>query len=236
MSSVPYTFATDTGNIPLSQLDANFANVKASVDTAIVVTASAQPNITSVGTLTSVSVTGNITGGNLRTSGLISATGNTTSGNLLTGGLISATGTVTGSSYLGTVVSASGNITGGNIISGAKITSSSKTAGIGYATGAGNTVAQGTNRSTGVTINAVSGAITLFSVAGNTTYTTFTVTNSAVANTDVVIVNQRSGADKYEILVSNVATGSFALTVSDKTGTTAEAPVINFAVIKAVTA
>jgi hypothetical protein len=62
MSAVPYTFATDTGNIPLSQLDANFANVKAKADTAVVVTANAQPNITSVGTLSSLSVSGNITG------------------------------------------------------------------------------------------------------------------------------------------------------------------------------
>jgi len=53
MSAVPYTFANDTGNIALSQLDVNFANVKAQADTAVVVTASAQPNISSVGTLSS---------------------------------------------------------------------------------------------------------------------------------------------------------------------------------------
>jgi len=61
MSTVPYIFAIDTGNIPLSQLDANFANVKASVDSAVTVSGNAQPNITSVGTLTSVSSTGTVT-------------------------------------------------------------------------------------------------------------------------------------------------------------------------------
>ena len=76
MSTVPYTFATDTGNIPLNQLDINFANVKAFADTAGYVTQSAQSNITSVGTLTSVSVTGNATANNLISSSMISATGN----------------------------------------------------------------------------------------------------------------------------------------------------------------
>jgi hypothetical protein len=43
---------------------------------AATVTTAAQPNITSVGTLTSLSVTGNVTGGNLVTTGKVSATGN----------------------------------------------------------------------------------------------------------------------------------------------------------------
>ena len=64
------------------------------------------------------SVSGNVTGGNILTSGLISSTGNAIHGNILTGGVISSTGTITGSSHLGTVVSASGNVTGGNILTG----------------------------------------------------------------------------------------------------------------------
>jgi hypothetical protein len=46
--------------------------VSGSATTAGTVTTAAQPNITSVGTLTSLSVTGNITGGNLITAGLAS--------------------------------------------------------------------------------------------------------------------------------------------------------------------
>lgn len=60
MTAVPYTFAGDTGNIPLSQLDANFANCKAFADTAGNVTGNIQANITAVGTLGNLSVTGNI--------------------------------------------------------------------------------------------------------------------------------------------------------------------------------
>lgn len=60
MSTVPYIFASASGNIPLGQLDANFSNVKAQVDSANVVSDAAQPAITSVGTLTSLTVSGNI--------------------------------------------------------------------------------------------------------------------------------------------------------------------------------
>ena len=186
---------------------------------------------------TTVTATGNITGGNLITGGLASVTGNITGGNLITGGLASVTGNITGGNLITAgLASVTGNITGGNLITAGTVKSSSASAGIGYATGAGSTVTQGTSRTTGVTINAVSGAITLFSDAGTSSYTTFTVTNSAVAATDVIIVNQKSGTDKYEAFISAVAAGSFAITFSDVSGTTTEQPVFNFAVIKGVTA
>ena len=56
--TVPYTFANQTGAIPLSELDANFASVPNVANVAGTVTVNAQPNITSVGTLTTLSVTG----------------------------------------------------------------------------------------------------------------------------------------------------------------------------------
>lgn len=121
MSTVPYIFAGQTGPIPLVQLDVNFANVKTFVYTAGYVTANAQANITSVGTLTSVSVSGNITGGNqLSVTGNItgnnqlSVTGNIiTNNNVLIAGLVSATGNITGGRFT------NGNITlfGANIVS-----------------------------------------------------------------------------------------------------------------------
>jgi len=113
---------------------------------------------------------------------------------------------------------------------------STGTAGVGYATGAGGAVTQGTSRTTGVTLNKTSGAITLFSAAGSTTAATFTVTNSTVAATDVIILNQKSGADLYDLMVTAVAAGSFNLTFRTTSGTTTEQPVFNFAVIKAVAA
>ena len=112
----------------------------------------------------------------------------------------------------------------------------SNTSGIGYSTGAGGTVTQITSRTTGVTINKISGSITLVSAAGSASYATFTVTNSTVAATDVIIVNQKAGTDKYESWISNVNTGSFDITFADTSGTTTEQPVFNFAVIKAVAA
>jgi hypothetical protein len=112
---------------------------------------------------------------------------------------------------------------------------STGTAGVGYATGSGGTVTQGTNRTTGVTINKTNGSITLFSAAGSATAATFTVTNSTVTSTDVIILNQQSGTDLYDLMVTNVAGGSFKITFRTTGGTTTEQPVFNFSVIKGVT-
>ena len=113
---------------------------------------------------------------------------------------------------------------------------STGTAGVGYATGAGGAVTQITSRTTGVTLNKTTGAITMFSAAGTTTAATFTVTNSTVTATDVIILNQKSGTDLYDLMVTAVAAGSFSLTFRTTGGTTTETPVFNFAVIKAVAA
>ena len=110
------------------------------------------------------------------------------------------------------------------------------TNGFGYATGSGGAVTQTTSRTTGVTLNKTNGAITLVSAAGLATYQSFTVTNSTVAATDTIIVNQKSGTDKYIILVTTVAAGSFQITYATTGGLTTEQPVFNFAVVKAVTA
>jgi hypothetical protein len=114
------------------------------------------------------------------------------------------------------------------------VRSTSATGGIGYATGAGGAVTQLTSRTTGVTLNTVAGAITLFTAAGSATWQSFTVTNSAVAATDTIIVNQRSGTDLYMMHVTAVGAGSFRISFATTGGTTSEAPVFNFSVIKAV--
>jgi hypothetical protein len=133
------------------------------------------------------------------------------------------------------VTPAIGVATGTSLAATGAITSSG-TAGVGYATGAGGVVTQGTSRTTGVTLNKTTGAITLFSAAGTTTATTFAVTNSTVEATDVIILNQKSGTDLYDLMVTAVAAGSFNLTFRTTGGTTTETPVFNFAVIKAVAA
>ena len=113
---------------------------------------------------------------------------------------------------------------------------STGTAGVGYATGAGGTVTQGSSRTTGVTINKRCGAITMFSAAGSATAASFTVTNSTVGANDVIILNQASGTNLYDLLVTAVTAGSFNITFLTTGGTATDAPVINFAVIDGVNA
>ena len=111
----------------------------------------------------------------------------------------------------------------------------------GYGTGAGSSVTQATNRTTGVTINALSGTITTnnASLAAEAT-AKFTVTNSEVEAGDVVVVSQQSGSNGggTSVFVTTVADGSFQIAVHNGNAAagTAEtgAILINFAVIKAV--
>lgn len=107
--------------------------------------------------------------------------------------------------------------------------------GLGYGTGAGGTVTQATSRTTGVTLNKPTGAITLVSAAGSTSWQSFTVANSIVSATDVVHVCQKSGTDLNEIHVTAVVSGSFNVSFRTTGGTTTEQPVFNFSVIKGAT-
>jgi hypothetical protein len=107
--------------------------------------------------------------------------------------------------------------------------------GLGYSTGSGGTVTQQTSRTSSVQIDKTNGAITLFSAAGSTNNATFIVINSTVAATDVIIVNARSGTNTYVYDVTEVGNGGFNVTFRALTGTATDSPVMNFAVIKAVT-
>lgn len=127
------------------------------------------------------------------------------------------------------------------------IKSTSDTAGIGYATGAGGTVTQATSRTTGVTLNKICGEIVLVAgtIAGHEA-DKFVLTNSAIAATDTVVVNIKSGvaaatAQYYTANVVSVGAGSCTISVGNldngtvpSTGT--DTPVLSFAVIKAVAA
>lgn len=116
-----------------------------------------------------------------------------------------------------------------------------KSNGFGYknAFGVGGTVTQITNRTTGVTIDKLSGAITTHnaSLAAEGT-ADFVVTNAKVAANDVVVVSVKSGSNGGGTIVSvtGVAAGSFTIRVhnGNVASGTAEtgAIVINFVVIK----
>ena len=79
---------------------------------------------------------------------------------------------------------------------------------IGYPVGLGGAVTQATSKSTGVTLNFPSGSITMNGAAlADATNVSFTVTNSSIAATDVVIVNHASAgtAGAYSVLANAVA-------------------------------
>jgi hypothetical protein len=124
--------------------------------------------------------------------------------------------------------------------SSSSIKSSSSSLGIGYSTGAGGMVTQATNKSTGVTINTITGAITMNGAALNAgTSVSFTVTNSSVEGTDAVMIHVSSGATSgtYITQVTNVAAGSFRVHVRNVSGgSQSEAIVLRYAIIKSVSA
>ena len=138
-----------------------------------------------------------------------------------------------GSTTLATISSTGLAVTG-------SVTSSGATSGIGYAAGAGGTVTQATSKSTGVTLNKISGQVTMNGAALTAgASVSFTLANSAIAATDVVIVSIGSGAsaNSYFVVVDAVAAGSCRIHLSNvSAGSLSEALVINFAVIKAVAA
>ena len=104
----------------------------------------------------------------------------------------------------------------------------------GYGTGRG-TVTQTTNKSTGVTLNAPCGAITMNGAALSAdTTVSFTLTNSSIAATDLLVLNHVSGGTAGSYVVNaQAAAGSASINVTNiSTGSLSEAIVIGFAVIK----
>ena len=100
----------------------------------------------------------------------------------------------------------------------------------------GGTVTQSTNKSTGVTLNTESGQITMNNAAlAAAAEVTFTVTNSKVSATDVVVACHGSAgtAGSYLVNANTMASGSFKVTVANvSAGSLSEAIVINFVALK----
>ena len=117
---------------------------------------------------------------------------------------------------------------------------SSGTAGIGYATGAGIAVTQGTSRTTSPPTTGADpcGAITVFTaVAVVGTYFSFTVPNTGIAVTDTVVLSVRGGSNTYVANCSQIiAATSFRVTMVSVAGTASDAPIVNFTIIKGVSA
>lgn len=130
-----------------------------------------------------------------------------------------------------TQIDASGNLTHS---AGLKVKG---TSGLGYAFG--GAVTQLTSRDTEVTLDTPSGTITLFGTpvtAG--TMNKFTLTNSCIQATDVVVVGVRaSNSGTFNVFVNRTAPGVCDIVVQNLvTVATAQAVHINFAIIKGANA
>lgn len=122
--------------------------------------------------------------------------------------------------------------TGNQTFSGAAL-STSPSAGEGYTTGAGGAVTQLTNRATAVTLNTVTGAITLATATAVVgTWISFTVNDSSVGANDVPHLAVRSNTNTYVANVSAVTPGAFQISFMSIVGTASDTPVINFTVTK----
>lgn len=154
--TVPYTFANNYGNIPLSELDDNFASCKAFADTAGLVTEAVQPAITSVGILTSLSVSGNIVGNvnaSIYRGTTVSVTGNITGGNIITSGNINtgsniiATGNLSVSQIttnsdvgIGGLMNVFGNVSAGNLLTSGQVIATGNIRTVGIVSASGNII------------------------------------------------------------------------------------------------
>ena len=117
------------------------------------------------------------------------------------------------------------------------IVSTDPSAGVGYATGAGGTVTQGTSRTTPVTINKICGSITMFSAAGSTTWSSFVVNNTTITATDTILLSFSGGSNTYLFVPGRIVGGtSFVINFVSLVGTAVDAPIINFTIINSVTA
>lgn len=184
----------------------------------------------------------------------------TVSGNAGTATALQTARAINGVSFDGTaaitVTAAAGTLTGATLAAGVTASSlasfgaaaafvtsgaiTSSAAGVGYATGAGGTVTQLTNKSTGVILNKFCGTITMNAAAlASATIVGFTVTDSVMTAADVVTCQHDSGGTigAYTITPNTSAAGSFKITVRNNTvGSLSEAIVIRFAIVKAVVA
>jgi hypothetical protein len=139
-----------------------------------------------------VEAVGNITSGNLRTSGQISATGTVQAGNLLTTGQISATGTVQAGNLLTTgQISATGNIvntgslsTAGSISATGNIVNAGSLSTAGSISAAGNITVSGSFSSSNVIITggSITGITDLAVADGGTGSSSLTANNVLLGN------------------------------------------------------
>lgn len=186
----------------------------------------------------------NITGGSI-SGGVSFAGGSFTSITLVSATTITGVTTTNGGNLRLSSNTLSSTDTNGNVLltpNGTGKVLATKAFGYG-GTGVGGTVTQLTSRSTGVTLDKLTGEITL--VAGSITghgADEFTLTNSTIEANDVIYVSIKSGVDAadrkyYQTQVVSVSAGSCIIAVGNLHNGTlpsagTDAPVLQFVVLK----
>ena len=198
-----------------------------------------------------------ITGGTITGITNLVATGGTISGVTFTGSFtgltliesatLATSAAAAGCNLNGSTLAADGTDTNININITPKGTGQTLSSGkMGYPTGTGGTVTQATSRTTGVTLNKITGEIVLFAVgiAGHEA-DEFVLTNSTIEANDVVMLCIKNGGSlaagtrKYYVTqVNTVAAGSCTISVGniDNGAITSESPTLQFVVLKGAVA
>ena len=117
------------------------------------------------------------------------------------------------------------------------LTTSSATAAFGYATGAGGTVTQATNKSTGVTLSTNTGLITMNGAAlAADAIVSFTLTNTAIGALDMILLQHDSaGTVGSYVLSAQPSAGSAVINVANRSAASlSEAIVLRFGILKSV--
>lgn len=132
--------------------------------------------------------------------------------------------TVSGTASLSTATISTATVSG-------TLLATSPSAGIGYGAGSGSASTQLTNKSTAVTLNGLTGQITLNSFSMSSAATaSFVMTNSAIVATDVIVPNINSASYSARAFAG---TGTALFTVTNQSGVTAsDSPTINFVVLR----
>ena len=246
---------TTEGNIGASGANINFnvagvSNVVVMTSTGLVATGLTSPSVTkngsnAVGNIGSssnyfnstfsanylgdaVSVTGNITGGNILTGGVISSTGNITGGNLSGTNIVGtlSTGSQTAITSVGTLgsLSVTGNITGGNVLGGANVNATTHTGTTvsvsGNITG-GNLNAAGLSLSSNVisALNSTSAITTTANITGGnliTAGTTGLLSVNSITHTGTNAVGNIGSSSSYFNQVYATATTALYADVAER--------------------
>ena len=194
IGEIPYAAASNTAN---------------TATTALTVTTASQPNITSLGTLTSVTASGNVQGGNIKTVGLVSATGSVLSSNNISaaGNVVGANGIFSGTMLVtsfitggnfntGGYVYAVGNVTGSNVCATSLISSAGNVVGS-YLIGDGSQITNlpaGNYSNANVTSLLANLGSNVISATGNITGGNLKTTGLISATGDITAGNVNAGA------------------------------------------